>query len=101
MQPVGRRFDPSSLHHFIIMKDDNLEDLITDAMLDLLLTAKENGLNTLSFEEICSMLGVDDVSLMTKIERGIKFEINEEFLDKLKDPEIRKAMVESIKATKH
>ena len=83
------------------MKDDNLEDLITDAMLDLLLTAKENGLNTLSFEEICSMLGVGDVSLMTTIERGIKFEINEEFLDKLKDPEIRKAMVESIKATKH
>ena len=83
------------------MKDNNLEDLITDAMLYLLLTAKENGVNTLSFEEICSMLGVDDVSLMTKIERGITFEINEEFLDKLNDPEIRKAMIESIKATKH
>ncbi|MDC1040181.1 hypothetical protein OAQ62_00135 [bacterium] len=83
------------------MKDNNLEDLITEAILDLLLTAKENGLNTLSFEEICSMLGVDDVSLMTKFERGIEFEINEKFLDKLNDPEVRKAMIESIKATKH
>jgi hypothetical protein len=47
------------------------------------------------------MLGVDDVSLMTKFERGIEFEINEKFLDNLNDPEMRKAMIESIKATKH
>ena len=47
------------------------------------------------------MLGVDDISLMTKFERGIELEINEKFLDQLKDPEVRQAMIESFKATKH
>jgi hypothetical protein len=80
---------------------DKLEDLITEAILELLLTAKENGVNTLTFEDVCTMMGVDDISLMTKFEKGIEFKLNEEFLEQLKDPELRKAMVESIKATKH
>ena len=80
---------------------DKLEDLITEAILELLLTAKENGVNTLTFEDVCTMMGVDDISLMTKFEQGIEFKLNEEFLEQLKDPELRKAMVESIKATKH
>tara|TARA_B100000902_G_scaffold379906_1_gene414715 strand:+ start:8518 stop:8763 length:246 start_codon:yes stop_codon:yes gene_type:complete len=79
----------------------DIEDLITEAILELLLTAKENGVSTLSFEEVCIMLGVDDISLMTKFERGIELEINEKFLDQLKDPEVRQAMIESFKATKH
>lgn len=79
----------------------DIEDLITEAILELLLTAKENGVSTLSFEEVCTMLGVDDISLMTKFERGIELEINEKFLDQLKDPEVRQAMIESFKATKH
>ena len=79
----------------------DIEDLITEAILELLLTAKENGVSTLSFEEVCNMLGVDDISLMTKFERGIELEINEKFLDQLKDPEVRQAMIESFKATKH
>ena len=50
----------------------DIEDLITEAILELLLTAKENGVSTLSFEEVCTMLGVNDISLMTKFERGIE-----------------------------
>ena len=82
-------------------KYKDLEDLITDAIFDLLLEAKEKGLNLLTFEEVCVMLGVDDLSLISKMEKGMTFQINKEFIEKLKDPEIRNAMIESFKATKH
>jgi len=82
-------------------KYKDLEELITDAIFDLLLEAKEKGLNLLTFEEVCVMLGVDDLSLLSKMEKGMTFEINKEFIEKLKDPEVRNAMIESFKATKH
>ena len=82
-------------------EERDLEDLLTEAILDLLLDAKESGLDMLSFEEVIKMLGVDDTSLMTKFEQGMMFTLNADFLDKLKDPEVRKAMIESFKATKH
>lgn len=82
-------------------KYKDLEDLITDAIFDLLIEAKEKGLNLLTFEEVCVMLGVDDLSLISKMEKGMTFQINKEFIEKLKDPEIRNAMIESFKATKH
>ena len=79
----------------------DLEDLITDAIFDILLEAKESGHNLLTFEEVCVMLGVDDVSLLSLDEKEIQFKLNEDFLEKLKDPEIRRAMLQSLKATKH
>ena len=82
-------------------KYKDLEDLITDAIFDLLIEAKEKGLNLLTFEEVCVMLGVDDLSLLSKMEKGMTFQINKDFIEKLKDPEIRNAMIESFKATKH
>ena len=82
-------------------KYKDLEDLITDAIFDLLLEAKEKGLNLLTFEEVCVMLGVDDLSLLSKMEKGMTFQINKDFIERLKDPEIRNAMIESFKATKH
>jgi len=82
-------------------KYKDLEDLITDAIFELLLEAKEKGLNLLTFEEVCVMLGIDDLSLLSQMEKGITFEINKEFIEKLKDPEVRNAMIESFKATKH
>jgi hypothetical protein len=82
-------------------KYKDLEDLITDAIFDLLLEAKEKGLNLLTFEEVCVMLGVDDLSLLSKMEKGMTFQINKDFIEKLKDPEVRNAMIESFKATKH
>ena len=81
--------------------DRDLEDVITGAILDLLIDAKEQGMELLSFEQICDLLGVDDISLMSKMEKGMTFELNDEFLNKLKDPEIRRAMLESFRATKH
>ena len=82
-------------------KYKDLEDLITDAIFDLLLEAKEKGLDLLTFEEVCVILGVDDLSLLSKMEKGMTFQINKDFIEKLKDPEIRNAMIESFKATKH
>ena len=82
-------------------KYKDLEDLITDAIFDLLLEAKEKGLDLLTFEEVCVMLGVDDLSLLSKMEKGMTFQINKDFIEKLKDPEVRNAMIESFKATKH
>ena len=82
-------------------KYKDLEYLITDAIFDLLLEAKEKGLNLLTFEEVCVMLGVDDLSLLSKMEKNMTFQINKDFIEKLKDPEIRNAMIESFKATKH
>jgi len=83
------------------MSERDLEDIITEAILDLLLDAKDNGLDLLTFEDVCKMLGVDDTSLMTKFEQGTAFTLNNEYLEKLRDPEVRKAMIESFKATKH
>ena len=79
----------------------DLEDLITDAIFEILLDAKESGHNLLTFEEVCVMLGVDDVSLLSLDEKEVQFKLNEDFLEKLKDPEIRRAMLQSLKATKH
>ena len=50
-------------------KYKDLEDLITDAIFDLLLEAKEKGLNLLTFEEVCIMLGL----FMFKVNIGIQF----------------------------
>ena len=82
-------------------KFKDLEDLITEAIFEILLEAKESGHNLLTFEEVCVMLGVDDVSLLTLDEKDIQFKLNAEFLEELKDPEIRRAMLQSLKATKH
>ena len=51
--------------------DKDLEDILTEAILDLLIDAKENGLDMLSFTDLTKMLGVDDTSLMTKFEQGL------------------------------
>ena len=81
--------------------EKEIEDIITGAILDLLIEAREQGMEVLSFEQICDMLGVDDISLMTQMEKDSSFELNLDFLEKLKDKEVRRAMLESFKATKH
>ena len=81
--------------------EKEMEDIITGAILDLLIEAREQGMEVLSFEQICDMLGVDDISLMTQMEKDSSFELNLDFLEKLKDKEVRRAMLESFKATKH
>ena len=81
--------------------EKEMEDIITGAILDLLIEAKEQGMEVLSFEQICALLGVDDISLMTQMEKDSSFELNLDFLEKLKDKDVRRAMLESFKATKH
>jgi len=83
------------------MNDDKLENTITNLILELLLDAREQGIDILSFEDVCTMLGVDDLSLLTQLEQDENYILNHEYLEKLKDPIIRKAMIESFRATKH
>lgn len=82
-------------------QNDKVWEMVTNLILELLIDAREQGIELLSFEEVCVMLGVDDVTLMTELERDENYILNQEYLDKLKDPEVRKAMIESFKATKH
>ena len=81
--------------------ETDLEDELTEAILKLLLDAKAEGLEMLSFEQICEMLGVDDLSLLNKFEHNLAFDLNTEYLEQMNDPEVRRAMIESFKATKH
>ncbi|MDA7807383.1 hypothetical protein N8955_01480 [bacterium] len=82
-------------------QNDKVWEMVTNLILELLIDAREQGIELLSFEEVCVMLGVDDVTLMAELERDENYILNQEYLDKLKDPEVRKAMIESFKATKH
>lgn len=82
-------------------QNDKVWEMVTNLILELLIDAREQGIELLSFEEVCVMLGVDDVTLMAELERDENYILNQEYLEKLKDPEVRKAMIESFKATKH
>ena len=45
----------------------DLEDELTEAIMELLLDAKEQGLGIISFEDVCKMMGVDDMSIIKQI----------------------------------
>ena len=72
----------------------DLEDELTEAIMELLLDAKEQGLGIKSFEDVCKMMGVDDMSLLSKYEQNLAFDLNTEYLEKMKDPDVRQAMIE-------
>ena len=80
---------------------DKLEEIITHAILQILLEARRQGKEMLSYEEIVTMLGMDDTSLLTKFEKDAMVVLNEDMLSQLDDPELLKAMVESLGETKH
>jgi len=80
---------------------DDLEKAITHVILQILLEAKAQGKDLLTFEEILDLMGMDDKSLMTKFERESMFVLNKDMLDKLDDPDVIEAMVESLGKLKH
>jgi hypothetical protein len=80
---------------------DKLEEIITHAILQILLEARRQGKEMLSYEEIVTMLGMDDTSLLTKFEKDAMVVLNEDMLSQLDDPELLQAMVESLGETKH
>ena len=83
---------------------NDLEKQIADAILQILLEARRQGKELLSFEEVLEMLGMDDDSLLTEFEKNSMLSLNTTLLDKLLDtdnPELLKAMVESLGETKH
>jgi len=80
---------------------DDLEKAITHVILQILLEAKAQGKDMLTFEEILDLMGMDDKSLMTKFERESMFVLNKDMLDKLDDPDVIEAMVESLGKLKH
>ena len=80
---------------------DDLEKQITHVIMQILLEARRRGLEMLSYEEVLELLGMDDKSLLTDFEKDSYLTLNTELLDKLDDPELVQAMVESIGETKH
>ena len=79
---------------------DTLEDDITHAILQILLEARKQGKELLSYDEVLTLLGFNDQSLSEQNDT-VYFTPNKDMLDQLDDPEIVKAMIESMGATKH
>ena len=79
---------------------DTLEDDITHAILQILLEARKQGKELLSYDEVLTLLGFNDQSLSEQNDT-VYFTLNKDMLDQLDDPEIVKAMIESMGATKH
>lgn len=80
---------------------DDLEKEIANTILQILLEARAQGKDMLSYEEILHLLGMDDDTLMTKFEKESMVVLNKEMLDQLNDPDVIEAMVESLGKTTH
>lgn len=82
------------------MSDDNLERIISQIVMDLMLEAYEQG-RTLNYRDICKMVGVPEEHIDEDLETDTFFTINDEFIDALKDKELRSAMIERAFSTVH
>ena len=80
---------------------DDLEKEIANTILHILLEARAQGKDMLSYEEILHLLGMDDDTLMTKFEKESMVVLNKEMLDQLNDPDVIEAMVESLGKSIH
>ena len=80
---------------------DDLEKEIANTILQILLEARAQGKDMLSYEEILHLLGMDDDTLMTKFEKESMVVLNKEMLDQLNDPDVIEAMVESLGKSIH
>ena len=82
------------------MSDDNLERIISKIVMDLMLEAFEQG-RVLSYHDICKMVGVPEELVDADSEDDMLFSINEEFVDALKNKDLRSAMIERAFSTVH
>ena len=80
---------------------DDLEKEIANTILQILLEARAQGKDMLSYEEILHLLGMDDDTLMTRFEKESMVVLNKEMLDQLNDPDVIEAMVESLGKSIH
>jgi hypothetical protein len=82
------------------MSEDNLERIISTIVMDLMLEAFEQG-RVLSYRDICKMVGIPEQQVDVDSEDDILFSINEEFVDALKNKDLRSAMIERAFSTVH
>lgn len=68
--------------------------------MDLMLEAFEQG-KVLSYKEICQMVGVPEEQIAEGSIEDEFFTLNDEFIDALKDKELRSAMIERAFSTVH
>ena len=85
----------------IPLPDNMADDLEKQLHMSQILQNLPQGKDLLTFEEILDLMGMDDKSLMTKFERESMFVLNKDMLDKLDDPDVIEAMVESLGKLKH
>mgnify|MGYP000868285746 CR=1 FL=1 len=79
--------------------DTDFEELISNLVVDIMLEAHEQGV-TLSFKDICLMVGIPADKLDSNTENDY-FILNKEFVTAIEDKEMRKNMIERIFATVH
>ena len=82
------------------MSEDNLERIISTIVMDLMLEAFEQG-RVLSYRDICKMVGIPEEQVDVDSEDDILFSINEEFVDALKNKDLRSDMIERAFSTVH
>jgi len=82
------------------MSEDNLERIISQIVMDLMLEAFEQG-KVLSYKEICRIVGIPEEQIAEGSIEDEFFTLNDEFIDALKDKELRSAMIERAFSTVH
>ena len=77
---------------------DELERMISKIVLDLMMEAYEQG-HTLSYRDICEMVGIPEEDI--DADADTFFRLDKEFVDAVKDPVMREAIIERAFATIH
>ena len=79
---------------------DKLEYIIGKIVMDLMLEAHDRGIS-LSFEDICKMVGIPEHLVEDTDTEDAYFTLNQEFIDAMSDKELRDAMIERAISTVH
>lgn len=86
------------LHHKYNVSDNKLEEVLSDLVVDIMLEAHDNDIE-LTLSDICKMVGIPYEGVTDG--EDAYFTVNDELVEAMRNKELRKAMIESLFATKH
>jgi|TARA_R110001592_G_scaffold51456_3_gene158193 hypothetical protein len=79
---------------------DDMEKFISKVVMDLMLEAHDKGI-TLTFKDICRMVGIPDEIIEEGSDQDAHFVLNQDLIDALEDKDLRDAMIERSLSTLH